>query len=193
MAPLILDYQVNERIAGRLGNRSFQGHSPYGIYRCKGDDRWIAIAITTEDEWQSLCEVMGNTELAKDSDFLNAQERTINNEKLEKLIESWTSTHPAEEIMNLLQSAGIPAGVLQTGEELLEHDPQLEHRKFFSKLEHPEIDSYHGLSPSFRFSKTPHELKRAPLIGEHNEEVFKGILGLNDDEIAELIVEGAID
>lgn len=193
MAPLILDYQVNERIAGRLGNRSFLGHSPYGIYRCKGDDRWIAIAVTTEDEWQSLCEVMGNIELAKDTDFLNAQERTINNKKLEKLIESWTSNHPAEEIMNLLQSAGIPAGVLQTGEELLEHDPQLKHRKFFNKLEHPEIDSYHGLSPSFRFSKTPHELKRAPLIGEHNEEVFKTILGLNDDEIAELIVEGAID
>jgi len=193
LTPLILDYQINQRIANRLGNRSFQGHTPYGIFRCKGDDRWVAIAVQTEDEWQSFCEVMGDIEWTKDRKFLNAHERIVNEDELEKLIERWTCNHSAEEIMTLLQSVGIAAGVLQTGEDLLESDPQLKHRGFFKQLEHPEIGCYNGLSPSFRFSKTPYELKRAPLIGEHNEEVFKGILGLTDEEIVELIIADVIE
>jgi benzylsuccinate CoA-transferase BbsF subunit len=193
MAPSILDYEVNQRSAVRLGNRSFQGHAPYGIFRCKGDDRWTAIAVTDEDEWRSLAAVMGDAEWTKDARFHDAEARLANSDELEKLIEAWTCRRPAEEVMTLLQSAGVAAGVLQTGEDLLEHDPQLAHRGFFRQLEHPEIESYHGLSPSFRFSKTPHELKRAPLIGEHNEEVFTDILGLTGEEIAELIIEGAIE
>ena len=91
-----------------------------------------------------------------------------------------------------MQAAGVPAGVLQTGEDLLEHDPQLKYRRFFEELDHPEIGKYHAFKHSFMLSKLPCELQRAPLLGEHTEYALKEFLGMSDDEIAELVVEGVV-
>ncbi len=74
----------------------------------------------------------------------------------------------------------------------MEHDPQLRHRHSFWKLNHPEIGKYRAVGPSFVLSKSPRELRRAPLLGEHNEYALKELLGMPDDEIAELIIEGII-
>ena len=94
---------------------------------------------------------------------------------------------------SVAKEAGVAAGALQTGEELLEYDPQLKHRGFFRELEHPEIGRYHSAAPAFLLSKSPYELQRAPLIGEHNEYVLKDILGMSDEEIAELVIVGVIE
>lgn len=101
--------------------------------------------------------------------------------------------YSAEEIMTKLQSAGVPAGVLQTAEDLMENDPQLKHRHFFWEVNHPEIGRHRIRGPSFVLSKSQYEVRRAPLLGEHNEYVFEEILGMSDDEIAELIIEGVIE
>ena len=90
-------------------------------------------------------------------------------------------------------SAGVGAGLLENGEDLLEHDPQLKHRHFFWELDHPEIGKYYAPRPSFVLSKSPCELQSAPLLGEHTEYALKEIIGMSDDEITELAMEGVFD
>ena len=192
MAPLVLDYAVNRRVAERIGNRCDYA-APHGAYRCRGEDRWCAIAVFTDEEWQGLVKVMGSTDWTGDSRFGTLQARKENEEELDRLVEEWTINQPAEEVMHRLQSAGVAAGVVENGEDLLEHDPQLQYRHFYWELEHPEMGSYRAQRPHFVLSKSPYELKRSPLLGEHNEYVLKEILGMTDDEVAELIIEGVVE
>ena len=192
MSPLILDYVANQRIAGRMGNRS-PWAAPHGVFRCRGNDRWCAIAVFTDEEWASFRKVIGNPAWTNDPKFTTLQTRQENEDELERLVEDWTVERSAEEVMTMMQAAGVAAGVLQTGEDVLEHDPQLKHRHFFRELDHAEIGKYRALAPSFQFSRTDIELRPAPLIGEHNEEVFKDILGMSDEDIAQLVIDEVIE
>ena len=192
LSPLILDYAVNQRVANRIGNRS-AGAAPHGAYRCRGEDRWCAIAVFTEEEWQSFSRVIDNPAWTGSSRFATLQARKENEDELDRLVEEWTINHPAEEVMTVMQSAGVAAGALETGEDLLEHDPQLRHRHFFRELDHPEIGKYYAWGPAFVLSKSPCELRRAPLLGEHNEYALKELLGMSDEEIAELVIEGVFE
>jgi benzylsuccinate CoA-transferase BbsF subunit len=193
MAPLLLDYAVNKQEVNRMGNQCSYA-APHNAYRCLGNDRWCAISVFTNEEWQSFCKVIGNPGLAEDPRFATLMARKENEEELDKLVNGWTSNRQAEEVMNLMQAVGVPAGVLQTGEDLMEHDPQLKSRRFFSELEHPEVGKYRANSGAhFRLSKYEYDLVRAPLMGEHNEYVFKGILGVTDDEYDRLVEDGTIN
>jgi len=192
MAPLILDYTVNRRIADRTGNR-LDYAAPHGAYRCRGDDRWCSIAVFSDEEWDNFCKVIGNTVWMKDPRFSTLLKRKENEDELEKLVEALTVNQSAEDLMSMMQEAGVPAGVLQNAEDLQEHDPQLKHRHLYSRLEHPEVGEYTAPRPVFMLSKSPCELKRAPLLGEHNEYAFKQVLGMSDEEIAELVIDGAIE
>jgi benzylsuccinate CoA-transferase BbsF subunit len=192
MSPLILDYEVNQRIAGRMGNRNADA-SPHGAFRCAGDDRWCAIAVFTDEEWRSFCGVLGKPEWTQDPRFATLASRKENEDELENLIEEWTVQHTAEEVMILMQEAGVAAGVAQTGEDLLEHDPQLKERHFYYDLDHPEVGIYRAPRPPYLFSRCDFRMKRAPLLGEDNEYVLREIFALSDEEIAELVEAGAIE
>jgi benzylsuccinate CoA-transferase BbsF subunit len=193
MAPLTLDYSVNKQPIDRMGNQ-YPYAAPHNAYRCLGEDRWCAISVFTDEEWVSFCRVIGNPELALDPRFATLPARKKNEEVLDKLVNEWTSSRSAEEVMNALQGAGVPAGVLQTGEDLMEYDPQLKHRQYFTELEHPEVGKYRTNSGAhFRLSKYEGEVVRAPLLGEHNEYVFKKILGVADDDYNRLVEEGVIN
>ena len=192
MAPIILDYVVNQRIANRMGNRHSDA-APHGAYRCHGEDRWCAIAVFTDEEWQSFSKVIGDPRLTTNLKFSTLLARKENEDELDSLVEEWTINRSAEEVMNLLQAAGVAAGVVQTGEDLLEHDPQLKHRQFFQELDHPEIGKHYARCPAFTLSKSSCEVQRAPLLGEHNEYLLKETLGMSDEEIAELVIEGVVE
>lgn len=192
LAPLIFDYTFNNRIDTRAGNDCPQA-APHNAYRCSGKDRWCAIAVFNDIEWHNLCQAMGNPAWTKSERFATLLARKKNETELDKLIESWTGNLSAEEAMTLLQKAGVPAGVAQTSEDLLKRDPQLKHRGFFHEVDHPEVGKHHAARSPYIFSDIPVELKRSPLIGEHNEYVCKEILKLSDDEVAELIVQGALE
>ena len=192
LAPLILDYAVNQRVANRMGNRSTYA-APHGAYRCRGEDRWCTIAVFTEEEWQSFGRVIGNPPWTNSPKFTTLLARKENEDELDRLVEAWTIDYSAEEVMSVMQATEVGAGVVQTGEDLLEHDPQLKHRHFFWKLDHPEVEEYRAPRPSFILSKSPYELRRAPLMGEHNEYVLKELLGMSDEQIAELVIEGVMD
>ncbi len=192
IAPLTLDYAVNRRVADRMGNRDPYA-APHGAYRCRGEERWCAIAAFSDEEWQSFCKVIGKPAWTKEPRFGTLQLRKENEDELDKLIEGWTINQWAEGVMNMMQVAGVPAGVLETGEDLLEHDPQLKHRHFFWELDHPEIGKYQALGHSFVLSKSPCELRHAPLLGEHTEYALKKILGMSDDEVARLVIDGVVE
>jgi len=192
MTPLVLDYVVNGRIANRMGNRSNYS-APHGVYRCRGEDRWCAVAVYSDEEWQAFCKVIGKSLLAKDYRFGTLESRKQNEDELDRIVEEWTVNHSAEEVMTWMQEAGVGAGVVQTSKDTLEHDPQLKHSHFFRMVEHPEIGKYMAAGHPFTLSKSPYEVRRVPLLGEHNEYVCKEILGLSDDEIAQLVEDGIVE
>lgn len=191
LAPLVLDYIVNRRVACRMGNRD-PYMAPHGLFPCHGADRWVAIAVSSDGEWRNLCSAIGSPDLVSDPRFATVLSRKENEEALETLIGDWTQNHTAEEAMHKLQDAGVPAGVVETAEDLF-NDPQLQHREHFKFMEHSVIGEHAYQSPAYRLSKTPCDIRKAsPCLGEDNEHVYKDILGLSDDDIAELLIEGVI-
>ncbi len=192
LAPLILDYQVNQRIATRQGNRCSYA-APHNVYPCKGEDRWCAVAVFGDDKWKRCCEVIGKPELADDPRFAVLLNRKKNETALDEIIAEWTLIRTAEEVMSRMQQAGIAAGVVATGEDLF-NDPQLTHREAFQTVEHPEIGRHAANGIGYRLSETPAEFKMSgPCIGEHNEYVCTKLLKMSDDEFVELLTEGVFD
>jgi crotonobetainyl-CoA:carnitine CoA-transferase CaiB-like acyl-CoA transferase len=192
ISPSLLDYDVNEAIAYRQGNRC-EYAAPHGAYRCLGDDRWCAISIFTDEEWKNFCNVIGNPPWTKDTRFSDLAGRKENEDELDKLVEEWTVNKKAEDVMTYMQSAGVAAGLVQTIEDLMENDPQLKHNKFYWDVDNAEIGLYRVPRPPFVTSKSTYEMKSSPLLGEHNEYVCKEILKMTDDEMAELVIEGVIE
>jgi len=191
LAPAILDYTVNGRIATRMGNRDPYA-APHGCYPCSGNDRWCVIAVTNEDQWNKFCQAIGNLEWAQESRFATMLGRKENEDDLDELIAGWTADHTPEEVMTLMQANGVPAGMVMNTQNLVE-DPQLKARQHFRSLKHTEIGEHLYQSPAYRLSKTPcHIWKAGPCLGEDNEHVYKNFLGYSDDEIAELLIEGVI-
>ena len=192
IAPLIIDYAVNKHIAGRSGNRCSYA-APHGAYPCKGEDSYCAISTFTDSEWQRFCQVLGDPPWTKEPRFATLLSRKQNEEELDELITKWTINFAANEVMELLQAADVPAGVVKNAQEIF-CDPQLNHRHHFKELEHLEIGRHHYNEQSFKLSKTPAELyMAAPCQGQHNEYVYTKIVGISDSEFAELLAEGVFE
>jgi benzylsuccinate CoA-transferase BbsF subunit len=188
----ILDYTANGRVGTRQGNRLGYA-APHGTYRCAGDDRWCAIAVFTDDEWRALCHAMGDPAWVSEERFATLQGRKENEDELDRLIEGWTADHPAEEVMETLQAAGVPAGVVQSAQDVLENDPHLKARGYYVYLDHAEAGRTAYDSPGFRLSKTPGRLlSPAPLLGEHTAYVCTEVLGMDPEEMAQLVMESAL-
>jgi len=192
LAPVMLDYAVNGQEWTRSGNRCPQA-APHGVYPCRGEDRWCAIAVFSDQQWQVLCRIIGYTELEHDPRFDTLANRKQNEDELDRLIGLWTREHQAEEVMHLLQRAGVACGVVETGQDIHE-DPQLQHRHHLQVLNHPEIGLHSYDTQSFQLSETPARLGRpGPCLGEHNEYVCKNFLGMSDDEFVTLLNEGVFE
>lgn len=191
-SPSILDCAANERVTQPLGNRDPRA-APHGAFRCKGDDRWCTIAIFSDEEWEALCQVFGDTFEIRYTKFATFVGRKENEDELERLIESWTTQYAPEEVMERLQAVGVRAGVVREAKDLIEEDPQLRERNYFHYLNHPEIGYHANKSAPFILSKSSRKPQSpAPCIGEHNEYVCREILNMSDEEFIELISEGVI-
>jgi benzylsuccinate CoA-transferase BbsF subunit len=191
LAPHLLNCAVNGRNMGRRGNRDFY-MCPHGVYPCRGGDRWVAITVQNEEQWQWFCDIIDNPEWTRDPRFATILARKQNEDELDKLIGEWTKDFTPEQVMTMMQEAGVPAGVVQTPEELLS-DPQMKHRKHHRVLKHPVIGDHSYHAPAYVLSETPCEINRAaPTLGQDNDYVYKEILGLTDDDIADMLAEGVI-
>lgn len=192
LAQAILDYTANGRQGGRMGNRHPYA-APHGTYRCGTDDRWCAIAVFSDTEWQALCRVMGRQDLIDAPRFATLSARKENEAELDRLVADWAANFEPEQVMALLQHAGVPSGAVQSGKDLLE-DPQLKHRGHFWTLDHPEMGGCVYDGPPFLLSETPASLHMAaPCLGEHTEHVCTRILGMSDEEFAGLRAEGVFE
>jgi crotonobetainyl-CoA:carnitine CoA-transferase CaiB-like acyl-CoA transferase len=137
---------------------------------------------------------MGSPSWTKEPRFATFLTRKENEPELNMLVEKWTSTHTAEEVTSLLQAAGVPAGVVQNGQDLLDYDSQLQHRRHFRILDHPETGQHVTEVAPYRLSRSPGEPKwAAPCLGEHNNYVCTQILGMSDAEFIELVAEGILE
>lgn len=190
LSPVVLDYTANGHVQRRTGNRSNR-FAPHGVYRCKGVDRWCAIVVSTDEEWEGFCRVVGTPSWTMDPAYSTFLGRVKNSDRLDVLVESWTSNHDAEDIMGRLQEQGVAAGVVQNAKDLLE-DPQLKHRGHPQFLDHPVIGRLSHDSMSFQLSETPRKVERpAPCLGEHNEFVCTKLLGMSDQEFVEMVEAGS--
>jgi benzylsuccinate CoA-transferase BbsF subunit len=192
MAPLVLEYANNGHEAQRQGNRH-SAVAPHGAYPCQGDDRWCTIACTTDAEWEALCRVMDHPAWTQEARFATMLGRKAHEDELEALLAAWTQTWDATALMHTLQHAGVPAGVVQANRDLLA-DPQLEHRRHFVYMEHPEVGRHPVQRSEFRLSRSTAEHRwPAPSIGQHTVQVCKEILGMSEDVIRTLIADDVLE
>ena len=192
VAPNILDFTTNGHEQTRSGNRS-PDEAPHGIYPCRGEDRWCAVAVSTKEQWEALCRVMGNPAWCREERFATHLGRKEHENDLDQLVGHWTANYVPEDLMSLLQEAGVPAGVVNRCEDLFA-DPQLTHRKQYIYMEHEELGLHSFDGTEFRLSASPARYDHpSPLLGEHNEYVFKEIIGMNDEELGVLVAEGVLE
>ena len=191
LAPQIIDHNASGRTVSRIGNRSYTA-APQGAYRCSADDQWCVIAVESDEHWAKLRTAMGDPAWASDDRFRNTEGRLRHHDELDEHISQWTVDKSPQEVMNILQSAGVPAGVVQLSSDLMS-DPQLTHRKFFRHLEHSEVGNVPYTGHQFRIRDYDSGPRfPAPLLGQHNDVVLRELLGMTDEEIAEVAMAGAL-
>ena len=189
-----IDISQVEAMASLLGDAFIppKESATSGVYRCRGEDRWCAVVVSTDEEWRGFKKALGNPLWAEDKRFATPSNRLRNKKALDKLIGEWTQEHTAEELMALLQRCGVAAGVVQDARALA-RDPQLKHRGFFVELDHPEMGKTISDATPIRLSATPPRYTRpAPLPGQDNEYVYGQLLGLGKAELARLKEQGVI-
>ena len=186
-----LGYSLNRRMPFREGNHD-RTMAPHNCYPCRGDDKWITIAVGTEEEWHALCVAMGNPAWAKDEQFCNMQRRLENQDELDRKIAEWTNEYDQQELGDRLQKAGVASMPCYEGPQVVA-DPHVREREVFQKVTHPLLGERMVPGPPWRFSETPARVRRAaPLLGEHNHYVLHEILGMAEEEIARLEEEDVV-
>jgi benzylsuccinate CoA-transferase BbsF subunit len=186
-----MDYAMNGRVASPQGNLDPQ-LAPHNVYPCKGEDRWVAIAVDSDAAWQRFCAAIGRPDWGAESRFANAPGRVQDRDELDRGIEEWTSCYTPEEVTATLQASAVAAGPSYTVADLLA-DPHLKERGFFIAPEHPLTGArpLPGLPWHFTPPLSP-DLRPAPLLGQHNAEVYRDLLGLSAAALARLEAEKAI-
>jgi len=192
LIPALLDHAVNGRVAGRCGNRSPCG-APHGAYRCRGEERWCVFCVCQDSEWTAFRQAIGSPEWTGDPRFSTVRDRKENEDELDRLVEAWTVDQSAQGVVEKMQSSGVPSGVVETVEDLV-NDPQLQHRGQFQTLNHPEMGEYIGQKLGFKLSGYDVQWKKAaPCLGEDNEFVYTSLLGMSEEEFIELLNDGVLE
>ncbi|MEO8539948.1 MAG: CoA transferase [bacterium] len=190
---------INGTNPSRTGNRS-PGAAPHGAFRCADDpesvnspDRWVAIACRSDAEWAAVASVLGHAEMANDPKFATLAARKQHEGELEALVGSWTAGEPAMVVTEKLQAAGVPAGIVQNAQDLLDRDVHVRARGYYQYVDHPDAGREAHDGPAAMLSATPGSVPGpAPLLGEHTLDVCERIIGLNMDEVADLLADGVL-
>jgi len=182
----IMEASLNNRVLGTLGN-VHPLMAVHNNYPCRGDDKWVSIAILTEAEWKGFCMALGDPPWTKAEDFADSNKRLLNRKKLDERIADWTVDKTPQEVMEILQKAGVAAAPCADTEDRY-FDPHFQEREIIVNVEHPATGVDFVPKVVCNLSETPGEIRRpAPLLGEHNNYVFGELLGLSKDEIEALV------
>jgi crotonobetainyl-CoA:carnitine CoA-transferase CaiB-like acyl-CoA transferase len=190
LGPELLDVQLSGVSARRDGNRD-PASAPHDAYPCAGVDQWCAIAVETDEQWFALRRAIGDPVWAKDPDLDTVAGRLARIESIDRELSELTAQHEPLALMTMLQEAGVPAGMVQRSSDHLQ-DPQLAHREFFRRLEHPEMGEvpYEGHQYRILGYENGPRLP-APCLGEHTFEVLTELLGLDDEQLSAVLASGA--
>ncbi|MEU0838976.1 CoA transferase [Streptomyces sp. NPDC005962] len=182
-----------EREVARPRGNTHPRWSPQGVYRCLGADRWLALSVRDDTEWAAVCEVIGRPELATDERTATAEARRRAADLVDTALGGWARGMPADAAAELLQERGVPAGAVQDGRELVEHDPQLRARGFYVHAQHPVAGGFLHEGLPIRLTRTPGSLRTpAPVLGADTDTVLRDVAGLTAERIRQLREAGVL-
>ncbi len=192
LIPALLDYAANGREPSLMGNACSYA-APHNVYPCRGNDRWCALAVFSDEQWRSFCKVIGRDDLFDDPRYETLLARKKNENELDAIVGAWTANLEPEAVREKMQSAGVPAGVVKNSADIY-NDPQLRYRENFWPLRHPEVGVITHLGQPIRLSKTPAQARMpSPSSGEHTEYVCREFLNMPDEEFLQLLKEGVFE
>ena len=187
---VITDYTMNGRIRQPEGNRD-EIMAPHNVYRCLGEDKWVAIAVEGEGQWRAFCQVLGHPEWQEDQRFNDPFRRWQNQGELDPLIEAWTRERTPYQVTEALQGVGVAAAPSFDIADLV-NDPHLQERGVFQEIDHPEVGKRQYIGIPWKLDGVDPRFDPAPLLGEGNQYVFGDLLGLSPEEVRRLEEEKAI-
>jgi len=181
----LMEYIMTGRVMQPRGNYD-PTMVPYGNYPCAGEDRWVSIAVATDEEWQGLKAALGSPAWTADAKFASRYGRLKHRRELDQHRAEWTAGRSAETVTELLQSHGVAAVPVMGAEERL-FNPHFRERGLYADIDHPALGAEPIFNLMWNLSRTPSAIRRhAPLMGEHNQQVFCGILGMSAQEVKAL-------
>ena len=190
----MMDYTVNGRLGERIGNRH-PHRAPQGCYRARGEDEWVTLSVGSDERWQALCDLMGRPELVEDPRFNDVLARIKNHDELDSILNRWTEEYEKHQVMEMLQSVGIPAGPVFNNRDT-HLDPHFKARGFLEYVTFPQergIGTRPFIGRPYKFSKSPLKIKGpGPAMGQHNGPVLMELLGVGEEEYLALGSEGII-
>ncbi len=190
----LLDTELLEALNGiperpRIGNRS-PWMSPHGVFPAAGEDRWLALACRSDNEWRSLCRVIGRADLAARDDFATLSGRQAAEDEIEAAISSWSSQHDEWSAAQLLLNAGLPASPVERLRDFFEQDHAM--RANYHHAQSPEGPSLHIQHEPILWDNQRLKTERAPLWGEHTEHILRHLLHYTDTDITRLAAAGTL-
>lgn len=187
----VMEYSLTGAEHQMAGNRH-ERRAPHGVFRCQGEDQWVAISVETDAQFVALARVSGNSGWAGDPKFATLAARLENQDTLESLIGQWTEGLEAENVVATLQAAGVPSAPVSDSADVLS-DTHLQDRGFVTHIDHPVAGTRPVLSIPWATDgqRVPH-LRAAPTFGEHNQWVLHELLQLPEDEYERLVASGAV-
>ncbi len=189
LAPALLEHAANGTVPTRDADHD-RVAVPHGVYPTRGDDRWVALSVWSDEEWSRLRAALGDPEWSRDAGLATTAGRRAREAELDARIAEWTRIRAREEVVATLRARGLRAAAVESVRELFD-DAQLAHRAVWRRAAHAGLGEVGLMAPPFMLSETPARPDRAgPTLGEHNEAVFKGLLGLGADEYASLAADG---
>lgn len=178
---VLLGYEMTKQNPERTGNLH-PTYAPHNVYKAWGVDRWLAVEVHTDEQFNSLAEAMGQPELASDPRFKDAASRKKNETELDEIITAWTSQRDRDKTVAKLVKAGVIAAPSRDARDIY-HDQHLRDRGAFHKIDHPNLGEINLIGAPWKMDGLEAETRRAPFLGEHTDEVLKGIAGLSDAEL----------
>jgi len=191
LSEIIVRYSARGEVLGRRGN-ACEWAAPHAIYPCRGEERWIAIAVFSDAEWRALCAAVGDDALAGDARFATAEGRLAHADGIDARLAAFTKGEDAHELMARLQAAGVEAGAVQSFGDLLA-DPQLGARGHFQRLHHVHLGDLSFEHNGIRLGDDPARLETpGPNLGEHTRQVLRDVLAMAPSEIDALAEAGVL-
>lgn len=191
LQPQLIGHQLGDPSVQRLGNRSLTA-APHGVYPLAGEDRWVAIAVQSDREWERLHALLPTDARERFSAALPLSERLAVVDELDRAIAAWTSNHDGEALVQQLQDLDIAASIVNDGLDLLA-DPQLSHRRHYRHVDHSRLGDQIVDAPSFRVDSFEPRIEPGPTYADDTVSILDDWLALDSDELSELIVLGALD